>query len=650
MNRQTEMSELGLGRKRRIDIWSNFTYDNKDNKSVCKPCGVKIAGKNTTNLKRHLQTAHPEIHTKIQKMSDDHGPGGNKASDATSPTQQQAISDFLRSSKYKTESKEQQTKEQAIARWIGRTGLPLTTIEDEDFVLMMGMVDGRLTVPKKTKISNLIETQYEHERQKFRESLATARKVSIGLDLWTKKGLTASFLAISACYFCVEKSKPEHILLALQQVGHPHTAQAIKACVDKCMQEWTIPKEKILTVITDNGSNMVAAFKNTTAEETSSEDDSPGSTIESDSEIDDQRYRHVDMELDRTPCVVHTIQLVVHMLQKETTVKRVLDKARSVVKLFRKSSVATQKLLDQCGVIVVNDCPTRWSSSFNMITRLLKVKDAVCQISNDMGWDSLLTSEWQKLSSLHDLLLPFAEHTKTLQSDTTSMSLVVPALFDLLTHLTDFAVNTRYRDLATLADKMRSNLNQRFACILDTTDEKFSPLAAAACFVNPTVCEIIVNVDVANGNIQELLKQAEDYVVKCTKQEGQSENDEEEVIEEPEAAPSSKQPVFRFLSKCRTTRPKQKTFTSSIRQQIIKYKEELSHPITEDTGTDFWLGKCDSVYHSLKPFALDLLAMPASQAFAERVFSITGDLTRGRRNRGRVTLERSAFLKMNRNK
>ena len=91
--------------------------------------------------------------------------------------------------------------------------------------------------------------------------------------------------------------------------------------------------------------------------------------------------------------------------------KRRLSK-ESVVKLFRKSSVATQRLLDQCGVIVVNDCPTRWSSTFNMVTRLLTVKDAVCQITNDMGWDSLLTSEWQKLSSVHDLLLPFAEHTK----------------------------------------------------------------------------------------------------------------------------------------------------------------------------------------------------------------------------------------------
>lgn len=100
------------------------------------------------------------------------------------------------------------------------------------------------------------------------------RKVSIGIDLWTKKGLTASFLAISSCYFCAELQTPQHILLALEQVAHPHTAQTIKACVDKCMQEWGISHEKIITVITDNGSNMVAAFKHTTpeGEETTSED------------------------------------------------------------------------------------------------------------------------------------------------------------------------------------------------------------------------------------------------------------------------------------------------------------------------------------------------------------------------------------------
>lgn len=48
---------------------------------------------------------------------------------------------------------------------------------------MMKVLDKRLTVPKKTKVSNLIETQYEHERQKLKDRLAAARRVSIGLDL-----------------------------------------------------------------------------------------------------------------------------------------------------------------------------------------------------------------------------------------------------------------------------------------------------------------------------------------------------------------------------------------------------------------------------------------------------------------------------------
>ena len=66
-----------------------------------------------------------------------------------------------------------------------------------------------------------------------------------------------------------------------------------------------------------------------------------------------------------------------------------------------------------------------------------------------------------------------------------------------------------------------------------------------------------------------------------------------------------------------------------------------------ETGIEFWSSQSDTVFKLLKPLALDLLAMPASQAFAESVFSVTGDLSTGRRNRARTTLERSAFLKLN---
>lgn len=361
--------------------------------------------------------------------------------------------------------------------------------------------------------------------------------------------------------------------------------------------------------------------------------------------------------LERTPCVVHTLQLVVNMIQKEPTTKRLLDKVRHLVKLFRKSSVATERLLQQCGLILIKDCPTRWSSSYLMMSRVLEVKDHLTSVADTMSWDGLLPSEWQKVAILRDFLLPFAEHTKVLESDTNSLSLVVPALLDLRNHLSDFSLAhaRSYREAATLAQKMSANMEQRFSCFLDITAKKFSPLAAAACFVDPSVSAeaLIENED---EGIQNLLKKAEDYIVHSVPPRLQVQeevtDDEEEENGDTDASEAThllmpKRPRFRFFSASHPLRPRTSK-TSSIRQEIQKYKEGLCHAAnTEESGMQFWTSQSCSVF--LKSLALDLLAMPASQAFAERVFSVTGDLSSGRRNRARTTLERSAFLKVNKN-
>ena len=155
---------------------------------------------------------------------------------------------------------------------------------------MMETFDKRLNIPKKNKINNLVDKLYIDEKQKFKERLATARKITIGLDIWTKKGFTASFLAISACYFCTQENKGKHILLRLDQISHPHTAESIKTCVERCTEDWGIPKHKILTVITDNGSNMVAAFKKNVHEPSSSEEESQESDEEDSEVVEDRRY------------------------------------------------------------------------------------------------------------------------------------------------------------------------------------------------------------------------------------------------------------------------------------------------------------------------------------------------------------------------
>ncbi|KAJ8353308.1 hypothetical protein SKAU_G00208750 [Synaphobranchus kaupii] len=308
---------------------------------------------------------------------------------------------------------------------------------------------------------------------------------------------------------------------------------------------------------------MVAAFHCSVEEDTSSEEDNLQDSDDEEGEKD-ERYG----TLERTPCVVHTLQLVVNMIQKEPTIKRLLDKVRHLVKLFRKSSIATEQLLQQCGLMLIKDCPTRWSSSYLMMSH--EVKDHLTLVADTMSWDGLLPT---------------------------------------------------------------------------------------ACFLHPSLSAeaLIENED---EGIQNLLKKAEDYIVHSVPPRLQVQeevtDDEEEENGDTEASetmhlPMPKLPRFRFFSASRPSRP-WTSKTSSMRQVIQKYKEGLSHAAnTEESGIEFWTSQSCTDFALLTPLALDLLAMPASQAFAERVFSVTSDLSSGRRNRARTTLERSAFLKVNKN-
>ena len=74
---------------------------------------------------------------------------------------------------------------------------------------------------------------------------------------------------------------------------------------------------------------------------------------------------------------------------------------------------------------------------------------------------------------------------------------------------------------------------------------------------------------------------------------------------------------------------------------------ELSRSSANTASADFWIAY-EHLYPILSKVVLDLIAAPASQAYTERVFSVSfGDMTSGKRNRLAARLERRKFLKMN---
>lgn len=90
---------------------------------------------------------------------------------------------------------------------------------------------------------------------------------------------------------------------------------------------------------------------------------------------------------------------------------------------------------------------------------------------------------------------------------------------------------------------------------------------------------------------------------------------------------------------------------SDCQAQLSKYLCEVEdHSLTTSATSntlDFWIQR-EHVYDKLSLVAEDILAAPASQAYVERVFSVCGLLTAGRRNRMSKSLQMRACLKLNR--
>ena len=64
---------------------------------------------------------------------------------------------------------------------------------------------------------------------KIKQMIANARQISIGADIWTKRGLTMSYLGVSAAFYDPIGKQPVHAFLNLHIIEHPHTGDAMAA-------------------------------------------------------------------------------------------------------------------------------------------------------------------------------------------------------------------------------------------------------------------------------------------------------------------------------------------------------------------------------------------------------------------------------------
>jgi hypothetical protein len=155
----------------------------------------------------------------------------------------------------------QKEKEESILRWILLTTQPLSTVTNKAYIEHMHIIDPEFNVPGEKKIRMMIAHSFGYNKNKLTQLLKTAQSISLTTDLWTSRskhgylGLTATW--INQNFEIVD------VLLKICYLPSPHTADVIANTIKNIIQEWEI-EDRVITITTDNGANMVAAIRKLT--------------------------------------------------------------------------------------------------------------------------------------------------------------------------------------------------------------------------------------------------------------------------------------------------------------------------------------------------------------------------------------------------
>ena len=202
------------------------------------------------------------------------------------------------------------------------------------------------------------------------------------------------------------------LVLATIKFSVEHNAEHIAAELKKVTNHWGIT-HKVVAIVTDNASNMVAAVKIT-------------------------GWTHIH-------CFAHTLNLVVQeAIKNDPTLLLIKKKCKDIVTFFHQSVNAAEKLRvvqRQIGIQekkLIQAVETRWNSTFYMFERIVEqhqaVTTALCLLNrNNM---CLSTAELQQLKNAVTILQPFeAATTETSAENFFSVSALIPLAKSLMQFL-----------------------------------------------------------------------------------------------------------------------------------------------------------------------------------------------------------------------
>nr|XP_055048150.1 E3 SUMO-protein ligase ZBED1-like [Misgurnus anguillicaudatus] len=361
-------------------------------KVLCVLCNKEFAyHRSSSSMKYHLNSKH------IVSSA------ASTTPDAPGKFRQTTLTENRR----KLSKSSSETLTNAISKWIAMDCRPVNIVEDKGLMdaFRIASSDTSYTLPARRTVLTRINQLYDTEKLSKEEKLSQAQYVALTGDHWTSVS-NHNYLGVTTHFIDCNWTLQSFALTVLKT----ETRHYSDACAEQFLtvaDKWNIT-EKVTTIGTDSARNMIAAARK--------------------------------LPFDHIPCAAHILQRTITICLADSGFVDALTKCCKIVGHFKHSPANTEELHQQQTAIgqqreqLIQDVSTRWNSSLDMITRLLRNEEAVkATLAQQKHKLVILTAaEWDKLHKLEMLLEPCKYVTELLGGETyVSCSVVLPAFCHL---------------------------------------------------------------------------------------------------------------------------------------------------------------------------------------------------------------------------
>ena len=209
--------------------------------------------------------------------------------------------------------------------------------------------------------------------------------------------------------------------------------------MQQMLSDWNINNEKVVAVVTDNAKNMVNAIS--------------------------------DLDLFNLPCIGHTLQLGVKKAFDVPKVHSALARVGRQVAHFHRSPKSMSKLREKQKLLglhehqLINDCITRWGSTYEMLKRFLEQQQAICATLLDDGGNRSLMPSTDEIATMEELVKILEHFYQATEIFSGELYPTIGVVFPILNHLLTVLLVTDSNDkdiTKTIKEKIKQNLITRY--------------------------------------------------------------------------------------------------------------------------------------------------------------------------------------------